>query len=125
MKRILFFLAAAAFAGLFAVSCSPAEKEFNEQFLIGYWQMNNDEFKRFDANHRGEEWKVSSDVGEGEGRQFEWSLSGEDFLINFCFDPSVGGCTVPKPYTMVELTETRLVYTDGYTKRTFTKTTRP
>lgn len=127
MKRILLYLAVAAFTALFAVSCSPAEKEFNEQFLIGYWSLNDakDDFKRFDAGHTGVEWVVSAGQSENDGRRFLWSLNGEKFLIDYCFDTSVGGCDVPKPYTMVELTQTRLVFTDGYTTRTFTKTTRP
>lgn len=119
MKRILLYLAVVAVSALCFVSCS-SEKEFNEQFLIGYWKMGTDNM-RFDAAHTGEWWDTSEDVEEGEGNKFQWTLDGESFLIDICFQ-EVGGCDVPKPFTMVELTETTLRYTDFTGKtRTYTK----
>lgn len=119
MKRILSYLFVVALTAICFVSCSK-EKEFNEQFLIGYWKEGTDNM-RFDSNHMGEWWDTKDEVSEGEGNKFEWTLSGEDLLVNICFQ-AVGGCDVPKPFTVINLTETALKFKD-FTGKThsFTK----
>lgn len=94
-------------------SCSPTdEKEFNKSFLTGYWQNGTDNL-RFDADGTGEQWNTADDVQEGEGSEFEWTLTGEDFTIVYCAEMSGGQCGIPKQYTMIELTSTALVYKDN------------
>jgi hypothetical protein len=119
MKKIFLYLAVIAAVVAAAVSCSPAEKEFNEQLLIGYWKSGTDNM-HFAADHTGAWWDSAETPDESYATKTQWSLSGDALSIKLCFQ-DVGGCDVPKSYTVTELSATKFVFTDGYKSRSFTK----
>lgn len=120
MKRILLYLAVVAVGALGFASCSSTEKEFNEQFLIGYWKAGTDNM-HFKSDHTGTWWDTADTPSEEYGTKMNWTLSGENLSLELCFQ-EVGGCDVPKSYTVLDLTETRFSFKDYTGKtRTFSK----
>lgn len=118
MKKILRYLAAASLVGLFFVSCTLLGKDFDASLLYsgsGEWVSNqtisgeqHEIHDKFLSNGTGSTWSVTDGAPP---QPFTWELSGE--RLTFLHQMEMGG-TVPKDYTVVTLTETRLVYRDGY-----------
>ena len=112
-KTLRCFLFAAATMALLA-GCKPEtmEKHYDEADLVGKWVLlYESEYWRFDSGHYGETWDESEDVHEGEGTKFSWSVSGETLAVELTGEM---GQVVPYDYTIVELTEERLVLRDAF-----------
>jgi len=100
-------------------SCSPVEEEsFQESFLIGSWVSGTLHYK-YQSNKTGTTWDTSDDVSEAEGQAFTWSLSQSDLTHIHIIET---GGSVPKTYTVTELTANTLKYKDSFGKTySFTK----
>jgi hypothetical protein len=117
MKRILFYIAAAAFGLMPAVSCTPQEESFNEAFLYsgsGAWEYTDDagdgpeDFRdTFRANGTG----MTEFLTNGAPSQdFTWELIGAELTITRQTTTRVATrAAVPWTYTVESLTETEMV----------------
>lgn len=122
MKKILQYLALAAAAGIFIVSCSPAETNFDRSLMVGKWRSTqyfstapttpHTVYDVFNNDGTGKTWDVTDDVTEDEAQAFKWTLSGATLTLTHYIE-TTGQYGVPKPYTVTELTQTRLVYKDA------------
>jgi hypothetical protein len=125
MKRILFCADIAAALGLFFVACGPSgggeEETLNRAFLYsgsGEWISTQDFgdgpeeiHDKFAADGTGSSWSATDD---GIPQSFTWSLSGKTLRFVHRME---SGAAVPKEYTVVILTESRLVYEDDWGNR--------
>ena len=101
----------------FMVSCEM-EEIFDETLLVGRWESGTLYYRYF-ANGNGYTWDVGDDVKEEEAQNFTWTLQKSVFTHIHILE--IGG-TVPKVYTLLELTETSLKYKDDFGKTfSFTK----
>jgi hypothetical protein len=112
MKKFLFFLVAAAVAGFLLVSCEKDEV-FDESLLVGRWRSGTLYYKYL-ANGTGSTWDEKDDVREEEAQHFTWTLQGAS-LTHFHI-MEIGGSSVPKYYTVTELTSGTLRYRDVFFK---------
>ncbi len=112
MKKILIFLMAATLTGLLLVSCEEFE-EFDETLLIGKWESGTLYYRYF-SDGTGYTWDVGDDVNEDEAQDYTWTLVESELTHIHILE--IGG-TVPKLYTVLELTSTSLVYEDDFGKR--------
>ena len=92
---------------------------FDETLIIGKWERpstltSGKDCYRYDTNHTGVTWDTGDDTTEAEGQKFKWSID-KDNLINIHIMES-GEQAVPKQYTLVLLTSTKLQYKD-YTNK--------
>ncbi len=120
MKKIKFLSAVALCAAMCLLnSCMPEEK-FDEVLLINKWQSGT-EFEVYQENHEGYSWNTADDVTEAEAQRFTWSLKSST-LTKIEIMEITGEGTIPKTYTIIELSETTLVYEDEYgNRKSFTK----
>jgi hypothetical protein len=117
MRKIIIFLMTAVLTALLLVSCEELE-EFDESLLIGKWESGTLYYRYF-GDGTGYTWDEGDDVTEEEAQDFTWTLVESELRQNHILE--IGG-TVPKIYTVLELTSTRLVYEDDFAKRfSFTK----
>ena len=99
------------------VSCE-IEEMFDETLLIGKWKSGTLYYRYF-ADGDGYSWDEGDDVTEDEAQDFTWTL--EKSVMTHIHILEIGG-TVPKVYTVTELTETSLQYKDDFGKSfSFTK----
>jgi len=100
-------------------SCSPVEEEsFQESFLTGSWVSGTIHYKYL-SNNTGTTWDTSDDVTEAEGQAFTWTLVKSELTHIHIIET---GGSVPKVYTVTELTATTLKYKDSFgTTYSFTK----
>ena len=99
------------------VSCDMIES-FDEALLEGKWQSGT-LFYRYFSNGNGYSWDEGDDVSESEAQDFTWTL--ESSTLTHIHILEIGG-TVPKVYTVTELTEKSLKYKDDFGKSfSFTK----
>ena len=110
MKKTLFYLAMSIVLSLLAVSCETLETSFDESLLIGKWQSGTLYYKYL-YDGTGATWDTADDVTEQEAQAFTWTLVGAELTQNHILE--IGG-TVPKIYTVTELTETTLKYHDDF-----------
>jgi len=110
MKRIFYFLAMIAVVSAVLVSCEPEEESFDESLLIGKWKSGTLYYKYL-SDHTGGTWDTGDDVTEDEAQPFTWSL--EKTELTHIHILEMGG-TVPKVYTVTELTSTSLSYHDSF-----------
>ena len=105
-------------------SCQP---DFvpDVNLLYGTWQ-NGTEYYRYDDHSwdytaangettqaNGVTWDEADDVQESEGQPFQWTLDMES-LTQIHIMEMTGEGTVPKVYTVLELTKSNMVYEDIY-----------
>src|SRR5512133_2568504 len=110
MKKTLRYLTMVTVITLFAVSCTEEPTTFDQTLLTGKWQSGT-LFYKYLANGTGGTWDTADDVTEAEAQAFTWTLV-EDLLTHIHI-LEVGG-SVPKIYTVTELTSTSLKYKDDF-----------
>jgi hypothetical protein len=110
IKRTLFYLTACLVFSFLAVSCEPAEESFDESLLIGKWQSGT-LFYKYLADGTGGTWDTADDVTEAEAQAFTWTLVKSELTHIHILET---GGSVPKVYTVTELTETSLKYHDEF-----------
>ena len=99
-------------------SCTKEDISFDETLLFGKWVSGTVHYK-YMSDHTGSTWDTSDDVTESEAQPFTWTL--DKSQLTHIHILSVGG-TVPKVYTVTELTPTTLRYHDDFgTSFSFTK----
>lgn len=99
-------------------SCEEEEKFFDESLLIGKW-VSGTVFYKYASNNTGATWDTSDDVTEAEAQKFTWTLVQSELTHIHIME--MGG-SVPKVYTVTELTATSLKYKDNFGKSySFTK----
>lgn len=111
-------------------SCDK-DKEFDSNLLVGKWigQISKvddyDTYYRFDGymhdfrmpdsretiQANGCTWCEHDDVFESEAQPYTWSLDGDVLLFEHHMEM---GASVPKSYTVTELTSTTLVFEDVF-----------
>jgi hypothetical protein len=105
---------------LLAVSCEPETTTFDSALLTGKWQSGT-LFYKYLADGNGSTWDTADNVTEAEAQKFTWTLVGAELTQIHILE--IGG-SVPKVYTVTELTSTSLKYEDDFgVKWTFTKVT--
>jgi hypothetical protein len=118
MKKTLFYLTMCIVLTVLAVSCEPLPVNFDETLLYGKWRSGT-LFYKYLADGTGGTWDTADDVTEAEAQAFTWTLENDLLTQNHILE--IGG-TVPKVYTVTELTENTLVYHDDFGVRwSFTK----
>jgi hypothetical protein len=101
-----------------AVSCEPIEESFDESLLVGKWQSGTLYYKYL-AGGTGSTWDTADDVSEAEAQAFSWTLVKSELTHIHVLE--IGG-SVPKVYTVTELTSSSLKYEDDFgVKFSFTK----
>ncbi len=99
-------------------SCEEEQTSFQSSFLIGKW-VSGTVYYKYLSNNSGTTWDTSDDVTEAEGQAFTWSLVESELTHIHIIET---GGTVPKVYTVTELTATSLKYKDSFGKTfSFTK----
>jgi hypothetical protein len=120
-KKTLFYLAAVIVISFLAVSCEPTEQSFDETLLIGKWQSGTLYYKYL-ADGTGGTWDTADDVTEAEAQAFTWTLVKSELTHIHVLET---GGSVPKVYTVTELTSTSLKYKDDFgVSFSFTKISR-
>lgn len=118
MKRTVLSLIAIFAVALFFNSCTKDEEEFDSSLLIGKWQSGT-LFEKYNVDGSGGQWDTADDVTEEEAQPFTWTLVKSDLTQIHIME--IGG-SVPKYYTVTELTANTLKYHDSFDKSyTFTK----
>lgn len=117
MKKIVLILFAVSLFPFLFQSCEEPE-DFDQSLLTGKWESGT-LFYRYFVDGTGYTWDEGDDVREEEAQDFTWTLVESELTHIHILE--IGG-TVPKVYTVLELTSTRLVYEDDFGKRfTFSK----
>lgn len=110
MKKNLFYLSVFVIVGLLFASCSE-DVEFDEGLLIGKWQeVGKNMFYVYKASGDGYTWDADDDVSEAEADPFTWKLVKSELQQIHIME--MGG-SVPKYYTVTQLTSTSLKYKDS------------
>ncbi len=120
MKRLILILLSFATIALLSTSCTQDETSpsFDESLIIGKWKSGT-LFERYDSDNTGATWDTSDDVTEEEGQQFTWTITGDQLEQIHIIE---NGGSVPKVYTITELTALSLIYKDDYgVTKSFTK----
>ena len=117
MKKTLFYLTMCMVVSILAVSCEPEETFYDESLLIGKWQSGTLYYKYL-ADGTGGTWDTADDVPEEDAQDFTWTLVNAELTHIHILE--IGG-TVPKVYTVTELTSTTLIYHDDFDEFSFTK----
>ena len=99
-------------------SCEEDETLYQESFLIGKW-VSGTVYYKYTSDYFGKTWDTSDDVTEAEAQSFSWNLVKSELTHIHILE--VGG-SVPKVYTVTELTASSLKYKDDFGKTySFTK----
>jgi hypothetical protein len=118
MKKLIVCLMVCFSFSILFNSCEEDETSFQESFLIGKWQSGTVYYKYL-SNYTGGTWDTSDDVTEAEAQAFTWTLVKSELTHIHILE--VGG-SVPKVYTVTELTANSLKYKDNFGKTySFTK----
>ena len=117
MKKTLLYLSMCMALTILAVSCETEPVSFDESLLYGKWRSGT-LFYKYLADGTGGTWDTSDDVTEEEAQAFTWTLINADLTQNHILE--IGG-TVPKAYTVTELTTTTLKYHDDFDSYSFTR----
>ncbi|HBH85198.1 MAG: hypothetical protein A2X05_11205 [Bacteroidetes bacterium GWE2_41_25] len=111
MKKTIFYLTACMVISFMAVSCEVTEEEsFDQSLLTGKWKSGT-LFYKYLADGTGGTWDTSDDVTEAEAQAFTWTLVKSELTHIHLLE--IGG-SVPKIYTVTELTATSLKYEDDF-----------
>jgi hypothetical protein len=118
MKKTLRYLTMLTVITLLAVSCTKTDITFDQTLLTGKWQSGT-LFYKYLADGNGGTWDTADNVTEAEAQAFTWTLVND--LLTQIHVQEIGG-SVPKIYTVTELTATSLKYHDDFgTNYSFTK----
>jgi hypothetical protein len=113
MKKIVSFLVLCVVVALLFVACDTlVEKSFDKTLLYGKWQSNT-LFYKYMSDGSGATWDTADDVTEAEAQKFTWTLVASELTHIHVLE--MGG-TVPKVYTVTELTDSTLIYEDDFGK---------
>ena len=111
MKKTLRYFAMLAVITLLAVvSCTKEETTYDQTLLTGKWQSGT-LFYKYASNGTGATWDTADNVTEAEAQAFTWTLVKD--LLTQIHVLEIGG-SVPKVYTVTELTATSLKYHDDF-----------
>ena len=110
MKKTLLYLTMCIVVSILAVSCETEPISFDESLLIGKWQSGT-LFYKYLADRTVGTWDTFDDVTEEEAQDFTWTLVSAELTHIHILE--IGG-TVPKVYTVTELTSTTLKYHDDF-----------
>jgi hypothetical protein len=117
-KKSLLYLASFIVICFLAVSCEPETTTFDSALLTGKWKSGTLYYK-YSADGNGGTWDTADNVTEAEAQKFTWTLVGAELTQIHILE--IGG-SVPKVYTVTELTSTSLKYEDDFAvKWSFTK----
>lgn len=118
LKKTFSYLTMIVVITFMAVSCEPIEESFDDSLLIGKWQSRT-LFYKYLVGGSGSTWDTADDVSEAEAQIFSWTLVKSE--LTHIHVLQIGG-SVPKVYTVTELTSTTLKYEDDFgVKFSFTK----
>lgn len=121
LRKTLFYLTACMVISFLAVSCEPTDQSFDESLLIGKWQTGTLYYKYL-SDGSGATWDTADNVTEAEAQVFTWTLVKSELTHIHVLE--MGG-SVPKVYTVTELTATSLKYKDEFgASFSFTKISR-
>ena len=114
MKKKILIPFTVLFTLILAFSCDmlPVEQTFDQNLLIGKWQSGT-LFYKYLSDGNGATWDTADDVTEEEAQAFTWTLVNAELTHIHILE--MGG-TVPKVYTVSELTDSTLVYHDDFGK---------
>ena len=119
MKKTFLYVLAVIAAALCLTSCQKEEPTFDEALLIGKWQeVGTQVFYTYASDYTGKTWDEGVDQKEEEAQPFEWSLVQSTLTQIHIMEM---GSTIPKTYTVTQLTSSKLVYEDGYSEFSFNK----
>ena len=110
MKKTLYYLTMCVMVSILVVSCEPVEESFDDSLLTGKWQSGT-LFYKYLSDGSGATWDTADDVSEAEAQAFTWTLVKSELTHIHVLE--VGG-SVPKVYTVTELTATSLKYHDDF-----------
>lgn len=116
MKRLLYLVSILILVALGISSCQK-EEYFDETLLYGRWKSGT-EYYKYNNDGTGGTWDTADDMTEADAQPFTWTLEASDLTQIHILE--MGG-TLPKFYTVTELTSTTLKYKDEYDSYTFTK----
>ncbi len=110
MKKLFACLMVCFSLSVLLNSCEKDETLFQESSLIGKWASGTVYYKYL-SDYSGKTWDTSDDVTEAEAQPFTWTLVKSELTHIHII---TGGGSVPKVYTVTELTETTLKYKDEF-----------
>ncbi len=118
MKKILIALLMFSSIALVFNACTKEETSFDETLLIGKW-VSGTVFYKYVSDYTGKTWDTADNVTEEEAQSYTWSLVQDQLTHIHILE--MGG-TVPKVYTVTQLTATSLKYEDDFgVSYTYTK----
>ena len=119
MKKIVLYLSLILITSFATTSCVDVGAEsFDETLLYGKWQSGT-LYYTYVSDGSGKTWDTADDVTEEEAQSFTWTLEASELTHIYVLE--IGG-TVPKVYTVTQLTSTQLTYEDDFgTSYTFTR----
>jgi hypothetical protein len=109
-KTTLLYFAICMFVSFLVVSCQPEMASFDQSLLTGKWKSGTLYYKYL-SNGSGGTWDTKDNVTEAEAQSFSWTLVKAE--LTHIHVLQMGG-TVPKVYTITELTATSLKYRDDF-----------
>lgn len=123
MKKLFHIFFSLVFVlGFFACNKIPHEVNYDALLLYGKWQEGSVYERYYDSRierilptgdtvqANGTTWDEGEDVTEDEAQLFNWTLSGATLTHEH-----IGTfVTVPKLYTITQLTSSSLIYKDDY-----------
>lgn len=113
MKKLLYFFCIVLATSAILVSCDEViDDPFDDSLLIGKWQSGT-EFYKYAFDGTGSTWDEADDVTEDEAQKFTWTLVQSELTHIHLME--LGG-SVPKVYTVTELSSTSLKYRDDFGK---------
>ena len=110
MKKPFVYISMFMVVSILAVSCETQETFSDDALLIGKWQSGTLFYKYLDDGSGGT-WDTADNVLEEEAQEFTWTLVNAELTHIHILE--IGG-TVPKVYTVTELTATSLNYHDDF-----------
>jgi hypothetical protein len=110
MKKPFLYLTLYIVISILTISCEPAAESFDSSLLPGKWQSGT-LFYKYLADGNGSTWDTADDVTEAEAQLFTWTLIEAELTHIHILE--MGG-SVPKVYTVTELTATSLKYKDDF-----------
>ena len=113
MKKALYLLITIILSSFLFSSCEKDDISFDESLLIGTWVSGTLHYKYL-SNGDGSTWDTSDDVREEDAQKFTWTLEKADLTHIHIME--IDG-TVPKVYTVTELTANTLKYEDDFGKK--------
>jgi hypothetical protein len=117
-KKIFSYFAMFVVISILAVSCEPETTTFDSSLLTGKWKSGTLYYK-YSSDGNGGTWDTADNVTEAEAQKFTWTLVGSELTQIHILE--IGG-SVPKVYSVTELTSTSLKYEDDFAvKWSFTK----